>query len=197
MMSRAQVDLNLLISLNQGTSISTFLPIKPDAAADNNTECGRTIIEELNGTLTNCAGSAISLENHSENVFLYFTKASCEHCSEFTPKLKEAFSQQTSHTFTLIVVSLDGDPQQLATTKQSCEGAWPLVAPESDARANAITKLTGNYGVSGVPCLVSLRSENNTWFIRNLNAVHTLLVGKPFPYVMDPKYLSSTETKVS
>lgn len=191
MMNRASQDLTLLSSLNSYTSVCTFAPVKPDAEAFN-PECGRSIIGNL--TLHGCDGSDVTPDNQNENVFLYFTKASCKHCTAFTPKLKETFAP---HNATVIVVSLDADPQALASTKQGCEGRWPILAPDQEANAAAISKLTDCYGVTGVPCVVSLRSVNNTWFIQNLNAVHTIIEGKPFPYIGDPRYLSLTETKVS
>mmetsp|Transcript_2150 Transcript_2150/g.2909 ORF Transcript_2150/g.2909 Transcript_2150/m.2909 type:complete len:4480 (+) Transcript_2150:77-13516(+) len=201
MLSRAALDLAHIVSLNNFSAVSNFAPVKPDYEPASQ-DCARSILQPISvptndGSLALSGANGATVTINETAVLLYFTKSSCEHCTDFDPKLKEALTKLDPSAYTLVVVALDGDAQELAATKQKCEAGCALLAPEDQTKANAIGKLTSCFGVSGVPDLVSLKAGSaGRWYVQNLNCVKAVLQGKDFPWPAQPRCLSLTETKL-
>ncbi|KAH7720605.1 thioredoxin [Aphelenchoides avenae] len=89
-------------------------------------------------------------------VALYFSAHWCPPCRQFTPILKDFYSELAdSEDFEIVFVSFDRSDADLQSYLKEAHGDW-LHVPFGD---DLIQSLSSKYGVSGIPALVVVKDD--------------------------------------
>jgi len=88
-------------------------------------------------------------------ILIYFSAHWCPPCRGFTPVLKDFYEEVESEGVEIIFVSSDRSPADMISYMKESHGDWLAVEHGSEVGQG----LKQKFGVSGIPCLVVLKSD--------------------------------------
>ena len=100
-------------------------------------------------------GSLGSLAQSCQLVLLYFSAHWCPPCKQFTPILRDFYQEVEDQGIEIIFVSSDRSASEMAAYMKESHGPW-LAVPHGNP---AIARMSQEYSVEGIPCLVVLTRQ--------------------------------------
>ncbi len=122
---------------------------KMSGAAANNpllNKVGADLVVLQNGQFVPCNATRVA---NAKYVGIYFARATCSSCQDFTPELVKFYNQTNRGNFEVVFASVDENEQNMAAHMKQQGMTWPAIT-----HAKVQTGGIGEYAGSGVPCLV-------------------------------------------